>query len=270
LIKTWNRIQVSQLRQSVTLWLAIYSFYNCLIVSSGFASGVASKLIALQKLTSGEEVHVQWRHCSSVASATWTNSPRVDQSATWFVRQLTSPRNDLSATWPVRDLTSPRVGNPRVGLSANWPVTAENSGNLSATPTWGSAPLTPTGGYMPPLLACILCSPCVNPSPQTKKKQTLFMARSKNGCWTLAVAACRAALHTEPLTVRLLTSQRWMESCFWQQPNHGRYHREFYCVLYYIQNYRSVLSLSDGCCWCCVVSWNRMTTPQWGYAEHNG
>ena len=50
--------------------------------------------------------------------------PRVVQSATCPVRELSSPRLDQSARCPVRESSSPRVGNPRVGVSASCPVTA--------------------------------------------------------------------------------------------------------------------------------------------------
>jgi len=49
-----------------------------------------------------------WRHV-------WDrelSSPRLVQSASWLVRELSS-----------RELTSPRVGNPRVGVSTTCPVT---------------------------------------------------------------------------------------------------------------------------------------------------
>jgi len=38
-------------------------------------------------------------------------------------RELSSPRLVQSASWPVREMSSPRVGNPRVGVSASCPVT---------------------------------------------------------------------------------------------------------------------------------------------------
>ena len=49
--------------------------------------------------------------------------PRVVQSATCPVCELSSPRVDQSARCPVRESSSPRVGNPRVGVSASCPVT---------------------------------------------------------------------------------------------------------------------------------------------------
>ena len=57
----------------------------------------------------------------STQSRRW--HPRVVQSATCPVRELSSPRVDQSARCPVRESSSPRVGNPRVGVSASCPVT---------------------------------------------------------------------------------------------------------------------------------------------------
>ena len=57
----------------------------------------------------------------SIQSRRW--HPRVVQSATCPVRELSSPRVDQSARCPVRESSSPRVGNPRVGVSASCPVT---------------------------------------------------------------------------------------------------------------------------------------------------
>jgi len=58
----------------------------------------------------------------STQSRRW--HPRVVQSATCTVRELSSPRVDKSARCPVRDSSSPRVGNPRVGVSPSCPVTS--------------------------------------------------------------------------------------------------------------------------------------------------
>jgi len=49
--------------------------------------------------------------------------PRVVQSATYPVRELSSPWVDQSARCPVRESSSPRVGNPRFGVFASCPVT---------------------------------------------------------------------------------------------------------------------------------------------------
>ena len=57
----------------------------------------------------------------STQSRRW--HPRVVQSTTCPVRELSSPRVDQSARCPVRESSSPRVGNPRVGVSASCPVT---------------------------------------------------------------------------------------------------------------------------------------------------
>jgi len=57
----------------------------------------------------------------SMQSRRW--HPRVVQSATCPVRELSSPRVDQSARCPVRESSSPRVGNRRVGVSASCPVT---------------------------------------------------------------------------------------------------------------------------------------------------
>ena len=57
----------------------------------------------------------------STQSRRW--HPRVVQSATCPVRELSSLRVDQSARCPVRESSSPRVGNPRVGVSASCPVT---------------------------------------------------------------------------------------------------------------------------------------------------
>ena len=54
--------------------------------------------------------------------------PRVVQSATCPVRELSSPRVGQSARCPVRESSSPRVGNRRVGVSASCPVTGKCMG----------------------------------------------------------------------------------------------------------------------------------------------
>ena len=57
----------------------------------------------------------------STQSRRW--HPRVLQSATCPVHELSSPRVDQSARCPVRESSSPRVGNPRLGVSASCLVT---------------------------------------------------------------------------------------------------------------------------------------------------
>ena len=61
----------------------------------------------------------------STQSRRW--HPRVVQSATCPVRELSSPRVDQFARCPVRESSSPRVGNPRVGVSTSCPVTSQNT-----------------------------------------------------------------------------------------------------------------------------------------------
>jgi len=48
------------------------------------------------------------------------HGPRIVQSASWLVRELSSPRVDQSANWPVRELTSPRIDQSAIRLSAIW------------------------------------------------------------------------------------------------------------------------------------------------------
>ena len=57
----------------------------------------------------------------STQSRRW--HPRVVQSVTCPVRELSSPRVDQSARCPVRESSSPRGGNARVGVSTSCPVT---------------------------------------------------------------------------------------------------------------------------------------------------
>ena len=68
----------------------------------------------------------------STQSRRW--HPRVVQSATCPVRELSSPRVDQTARCLVRESASPRVGNPRVGVSASCPVT----GASRSITFWGS------------------------------------------------------------------------------------------------------------------------------------
>jgi len=65
------------------------------------------------------------RKLSSTQSRRW--HPRVVQSATCPVRELTSPWVDQSTRCPVRESSSPRVGNPRVGVSTSCPVTSRST-----------------------------------------------------------------------------------------------------------------------------------------------
>jgi len=54
-------------------------------------------------------------------------------------RKLSSPRLVQSASWPVRDMSSPRVGNPRVGVSASCPVTFPGFRQPVKIWSWGQA-----------------------------------------------------------------------------------------------------------------------------------
>jgi len=75
----------------------------------------------------------------STQSRQW--HPRVVQSATCPVRELSSPRVDQSARCPVSESFSPRVGNPRVGVSASCPVTMKSVGAYDPPLRTGGFPL---------------------------------------------------------------------------------------------------------------------------------